>query len=426
MSNQTDLLLWSALALVLGVGSYALGRGDLGWLARLRSAIPDVSWLARLRAAIAESIRLARARAAFGTALRWLARARAVVVDRGFPRVRAALASARNAAVRLRSEAPPRLPSLPAQAQLPSPPPAQAQLPSPPPAQPDPQLPALAPVKRRLRTPQLPSPPPTQPNRQLPAFAPIKRRPRAPGECEHPIVLAHGWMAVDAFSLPGMRQEYFRGVREQLRAHGHRVYVSRVSPFATVPRRAEQLAEQLTKIDADKVNIVAHSMGGLDARYAITRLGLAERVASLTTIGTPHRGTPLADASLVLRDMPRLQRALRSQLGLDFDAVHDLTTAQMAEFNEAVPDMQDVRYTSYIGCVRGGVRDVHTLLAPGFAFLKRKMGANDGIVPAVSQRWGNVVGEVRADHWAQIGWSHGLDVKRFYAAIARALARAGL
>jgi triacylglycerol lipase len=415
MSNQTNLLLWSALALVLGVGSYALARGDLGWLARLRIAIPDASRLARLRAAIAESIRLERARAAFATTLRWLARARAVVVDRGFPRVRAALASALNAAVRLRSEA---------QAQLPSPPPAQ---PDPLlPAQPDPQLPALAPVKRRPRTPQLQSPPPTQPNRQLPALAPIKRRPRAPGECEHPIVLAHGWMAVDAFSLPGMRQEYFRGVREQLRAHGHRVYVSRVSPFATVPRRAEQLAEQLTKIDADKVNIVAHSMGGLDARYAITRLGLAERVASLTTIGTPHRGTPLADASLVLRDMPRLQRALRSQLGLDFDAVHDLTTVQMAEFNEAVPDMQDVRYTSYIGCVRGGVRDVHTLLAPGFAFLKRKMGANDGIVPAVSQRWGNVVGEVRADHWAQIGWSHGLDVKRFYAAIARALARAGL
>jgi triacylglycerol lipase len=258
------------------------------------------------------------------------------------------------------------------------------------------------------------------------ALPPVKRRPRAPGECEHPIVLAHGWMAVDAFSLPGMRQEYFRGVREHLRTHGHRVYVSRVSPFAGVRRRAEQLAEQLAKIEADKVNIIAHSMGGLDARYAISRFGLAGRVASLTTIGTPHRGTPLADASLVLRDLPLLQRALRSQLGLDLDALHDLTTAQMAEFNETVPDMHGVLYSSYIGCVRGGVRDVHTLLAPGFAFLKRRTGDNDGIVPATSQRWGDVVGEVRADHWAQIGWSQGLDVKTFYAAIARVLARAGL
>jgi triacylglycerol lipase len=336
MSDQSALVLWSALALAVDLAVYALAYCDRAWLARLRG------WLGR---------------------------------------VRAALTSARRAVLPL--------------------------------------------LRSRLR-PQLPSPPPVQPERPLAVLPPVKRRPRAPGECEHPIVLAHGWMAVDAFSLPGVRQEYFRGVREHLRAHGHRVYVSRVSPLAGVRRRAEQLAEQLAKIDADKVNIIAHSMGGLDARYAISRFGLAGRVASLTTIGTPHRGTPLADASLVLRDLPLLQRALRSQLGLDLDALHDLTTAQMAEFNEAVPDMHGVRYSSYIGCVRGGVRDVHTLLAPGFAFLKRRTGDNDGIVPATSQRWGDVVGEVRADHWAQIGWSQGLDVKTFYAAIARVLARAGL
>jgi triacylglycerol lipase len=276
-------------------------------------------------------------------------------------------------------------------------------------------------IKPKART-QL-SPP--KPSGRLPARAPVIRLPRKSDQCKHPIVLAHGWMAVDAFSLGGMRQEYFRGVREYLREHGQRVYVSRVSPFANVRRRAEQLAEQLAKIDADKINIIAHSMGGLDARYAISRLGLAERVASLTTIGTPHRGTPLADASAVLRDLPLLQRALRSQLGLDLDALHDLTTMQMAEFNDAVPNASGVRYTSYVGCVRGGVRDVHTLLAPGFAYLKRRTGDNDGMVPTASQRWGDVEGEIRADHWAQIGWSQGLDVKSFYAKVARALASLG-
>ena len=83
-------------------------------------------------------------------------------------------------------------------------------------------------------------------------------------------------MAFDSFVPPGMpRPEYFRGVREHLEAKGHRVYVSRVSPLAGVRRRAEQFAEQLANIDAEKVNIIAHSMGGLDARYAISRLGLA-------------------------------------------------------------------------------------------------------------------------------------------------------
>src|SRR5207249_8887306 len=57
------------------------------------------------------------------------------------------------------------------------------------------------------------------------------------------------------------------------------------------------------------VNIVAHSMGGLDARYAISQLGLGGRVASLITIGTPHLGTPLADAGHAL--FGRITRLLR-------------------------------------------------------------------------------------------------------------------
>jgi triacylglycerol lipase len=258
------------------------------------------------------------------------------------------------------------------------------------------------------------------------ALAAVRRwRSRKATKCAHPIVLAHGWMGFDSLILPGVpRSEYFRGVREHLEAAGHRVYVTRVSPLAGVRHRAEQLAEQLAKIDAEKVNIVAHSMGGLDARYAISRLGLAKRVASLTTIGTPHFGTPLADTSLIMRELPLLRGALL--LGLGLDGIHDLTTTQMALFNTSVPDMRGVHYASYVGWVNGGVRDVHALLAPGFTYLSRRTGDNDGMVPASSQRWGEVLGEVNADHWAQIGWSRGLDAKTFYAAIARALARFGL
>ena len=42
------------------------------------------------------------------------------------------------------------------------------------------------------------------------------------------------------------------------------------------------------------MHLIAHSMGGLDARHMIVREGMAERVASLTTVGTPHNGTPVA------------------------------------------------------------------------------------------------------------------------------------
>ena len=44
----------------------------------------------------------------------------------------------------------------------------------------------------------------------------------------------------------------------------------------------------------DKVNIIAHSKGGLDSKYMIQNLGMEDGVASLTTLCTPHKGSPLA------------------------------------------------------------------------------------------------------------------------------------
>ena len=57
----------------------------------------------------------------------------------------------------------------------------------------------------------------------------------------------------------------------------------------------QRVEEALVQTGASKVHIIAHSMGGLDSRRMIVDLGMADKVASLTTIGTPHRGTILAD-----------------------------------------------------------------------------------------------------------------------------------
>ena len=66
-----------------------------------------------------------------------------------------------------------------------------------------------------------------------------------------------------------------------------------------MPQRGEQLAAAILRQvpGAEREHIIAHSMGGLDARHAIAHVpGLAGRVATLVTIGTPHRGSPVADA----------------------------------------------------------------------------------------------------------------------------------
>jgi triacylglycerol lipase len=246
-----------------------------------------------------------------------------------------------------------------------------------------------------------------------------------PGATRYPLVLLHGYFGFDEIGVRSLKQEYFRGVRARLEALGHSVHVVRVSPTAGIEVRARQLVRQFERIDAPRVNLVAHSMGGLDARYAITRLGLGPRVASLTTVGTPHRGTPLADRIFVLGKWTTTRRVLAS-LGANVDGLYDLTTRRMEEFNREIVDRADVLYCSVVAAVNPSAPRLHTLLAPAHAYLARSAGPNDGIVPAESQRWGDVLHEVEADHWAQVGWSSGFDAGAFYVAIAERLAARGL
>ena len=101
------------------------------------------------------------------------------------------------------------------------------------------------------------------------------------------MVLAHGILGFDQLRIAGTTNEYFRGVPARLTRVGAKVYAFRVQPTASIAERASELARVVQSLDAKKVNIIAHSMGGLDARYAISCLQLASKVASLTTIATP-------------------------------------------------------------------------------------------------------------------------------------------
>ena len=92
----------------------------------------------------------------------------------------------------------------------------------------------------------------------------------------------------------------------------------------------------------DRVHIIAHSMGGLDSRYMISRLGMENHVLSLTTIGTPHRGTAFADWGQ--RRLKRTVEPFLNFCGIPTDDFVDPTTASCARFNEFDPDALGVRY----------------------------------------------------------------------------------
>ncbi len=150
------------------------------------------------------------------------------------------------------------------------------------------------------------------------------------------------------------------------------------------------------------MDVIAHSLGGLDARYALAHFGLASRVRALVTVGTPHRGSQIAD--LTESGALAVARRAVARLGIPLDALDWLSTSEIASFNRDLPDVAGVRYASVVGGIRDARTPIALPIAPSHAYLRRVAGANDGVVPMSSQYWGETLAEIEADHFAQIGW----------------------
>ena len=116
---------------------------------------------------------------------------------------------------------------------------------------------------------------------------------------KYPILLVHGIAIKDIWFIKS-----FGEIDRILRIEGFKVYKSKVDSFGTIENNARILQEEIKKIieecKCEKVNIIAHSKGGLDSKYAIKELHMGQYVASLTTLCTPHKGSPIASSLLKL------------------------------------------------------------------------------------------------------------------------------
>lgn len=217
-----------------------------------------------------------------------------------------------------------------------------------------------------------------------------------------PVVLVHGLLGFDRLRIWGWSVfDYFPGIPEALRAAGNRALVARVSPTAGVADRAAQLKEFLDReVPGEPVHLIGHSMGGLDCRYLIACLGMAARVLTLTTIGTPHRGTAFADWGV--RRFERVVKPILDQLGIPRQAFHDLTTASCRRFNEQVVDAPGVRYFSVAG------RFEPDWLTPEwqlpYHIVWRAEGPNDGLVSVSSATYGEHCEVWEGDHASLVNW----------------------
>ncbi|ODV80329.1 alpha/beta-hydrolase [Suhomyces tanzawaensis NRRL Y-17324] len=281
----------------------------------------------------------------------------------------------------------------------------------------------------------------------------------------YPIVLCHGFSGFDTISIPTnwlpkhkakraitriFQLDYWCGIRESLETLGSTVLIGRVPPFGTIEERAKMLdkfidreCQELRKKESKstihknhshedetfklthkpiKVNLISHSMGGLDSRYLISRFqdNKNYKVVSLTTISTPHHGSECADFLVGLVAKNSYLKKLCPQ------SVYELTTTNMEEFNAKVPDNPDVQYFSYGAKFNPKWFNVFNLT---WRIMRRQISkreakslhnasgkkidksplrlANDGMVSVESSQWGKYLGTLdEVDHLDLINWTN--------------------
>lgn len=215
-------------------------------------------------------------------------------------------------------------------------------------------------------------------------------------------MLAHGLFGFKQIGLgPVALSSYFRGIPEWLQGQGNRVIVTQVHPIAGIERRAQRLATQIDAAFPDEpVHIIGHSSGGLDARRLLCEPSWSRRVLSLTTIGTPHLGSAVADFAKIR--FGRIYRQL-GMLGVDHRGFHDVTRRSARAFHRRAPAPRGVRCFSVAGAP--AAEEVCWPLRRLHAALLELEGPNDGLVSVESATaFGAALPLSALDHLRQMNW----------------------
>jgi len=263
-------------------------------------------------------------------------------------------------------------------------------------------------------------------------------------QTKYPILLVHGVFFRDFALL-----NYWGRIPSHLIKNGAKIYYGEHESAASIEESGKELAEKIKSIvektGCEKLNIIAHSKGGLDCRYAISHAGANMFTASLTTVNTPHNGCLFADYLLdkipakTQRSIARKYNSASKLIGdknPDFiNAVKGLTSETCCKFNKSTPDAEGIFYQS-IGSKMNKAKSGKFPLNIMYPFVKHFDGENDGLVSLASMKYGESFTQLEAKEGR--GISHGdiidlnrenitgFDVREFYAELIQELKARGL
>jgi hypothetical protein len=110
---------------------------------------------------------------------------------------------------------------------------------------------------------------------------------------ETPILLVHG-MVDNRSIFTVLRRGLVRRGFGRIETMNYSIFTGDVR--AAAARLGAEVERIVQETGYERIHVIGHSMGGLVARYYVTRLGGDEHVHTLVTLGTPHQGSYLAFA----------------------------------------------------------------------------------------------------------------------------------
>ena len=235
---------------------------------------------------------------------------------------------------------------------------------------------------------------------------------------KYPILMVHGMGARDR-----KRLSYWGRIPKALISKGARLYFGGQDSNGSVEENAlvvkQSLIRALEETGAEKVNIIAHSKGGLEARYLITSMGMADKVASLTTISTPHNGSAAMDFFMNIPE-PLMKlgcriadiwfRMLGDKKPDTYSCLESFTTARAREFNLQNPDNIHVFYQSYAFVMKHWYSDL-AMVVP-YLIVRIFDGKNDGLLSPKAVKWANFRGVYTGAGMRGVSHCHQVDLYR--------------
>ena len=234
----------------------------------------------------------------------------------------------------------------------------------------------------------------------------------------YPILLIHGMGFRDSRIY-----NYWGRIPKMLKKMGFEVYYGGQDSNGTIETNGKVIAERIQSIinetGCEKLNIIAHSKGGIDTRYALSALGMGKYAATLTTLSTPHHGSVTVDNLLKAPDILVRIVAKCSDFWLKiwgdkypdaYTVFRSFTTEAAEKFNRENPDCEGVRYRSYAFVMKNAFSDI-IMLVPNL-IVAHFEGENDGLLPPRAVQWGEFMGIQRSVSRRGISHCDEVDLRR--------------